>query len=90
MNGVINDVKSLKKFQDQLLDTVDDLQKQLKKTESAVEDVAKTWKDSQFMKFHEGFEEDREKIKPLCKAIEEFEGDVLEPLRKVLQKYLEL
>jgi uncharacterized protein YukE len=90
MDGIINDVDSLKKFQDQLIDTSDDLKKQLQKTENAVDDVAKTWKDSQFVKFHEGFKEDKEKITPLCKAIEEFEGDVLEPLRKILVKYLDL
>ena len=90
MDGIINDVDSLKKFQDQLLDTSEDLKKQLQKTENAVEDVAKTWKDSQFEKFHEGFKDDKEKIKPLCKAIEEFEGNVLEPLRKYLKHYLEL
>ena len=90
MDGIINDVDSLKKFRDELLDTVDDLQKQLKKTESAIEDVAKTWKDSQFVKFHEGFKEDKEKINPLCKAIEEFESDVLYPLEQILRKYLDL
>ena len=90
MNGIINDVDSLKKFRDELLDTVEDLQKQLKRTEDAIEDVAKTWKDSQFVKFHEGFKEDKEKIDPLCKAIEEFESDVLYPLEKILRKYLDL
>ncbi len=89
-NGIINDVDSLKKFRNELLDTVDDLQKQLKKTERAIEDVAKTWKDSQFVKFYEGFEEDKEKINPLCKAIEEFEGDALLPLENTLRKYLDL
>lgn len=89
-NGIINDVDSLKKFRNELLDTVDDLRAQLKKTESAIDNVAKTWKDSQFVKFHEVFEEDKEKINPLCKAIEEFEGDVLFPLEKILRKYLEL
>ena len=90
MDGIINDVESLKKFQGQLLDTSEDLKKQLKKTEAAVDDVAKTWKDSQFVKFNEGFKEDKEKINPLCKAIEEFEGNVLEPLRKILVEYLSL
>ena len=89
-NGIINDVDSLQKFRNELLDTVDDLRTQLKKTEGAIEDVAKTWKDTQFVKFHEGFKEDKEKINPLCKAIEEFENDVLLPLEKILRRYLDL
>jgi uncharacterized protein YukE len=89
-NGIINDVDSLKKFRGELLDTVEDLQKQLKKTEGAIDDVAKTWKDSQFVKFHEGFKEDKARTNPLCEAIEEFEGDVLLPLEKILRRYGEL
>jgi UDP-N-acetyl-D-mannosaminuronic acid transferase (WecB/TagA/CpsF family) len=73
-----------------MLDTVEDLQKQLKTTEMAVEDVAKTWKDSQFIKFKDGFEQDKEQINPLCKKIEEFEGDVLQPLENILREYLDL
>jgi hypothetical protein len=90
MDGIINDVHSLHKFRNKLLDTVDDLQKQLKITEGAVEDVAKTWKDSQFVKFKDGFEQDKEQLTPLCKKIEEFEGDVLHPLENILREYLEL
>ncbi len=90
MNGIINDVDSLKKFRSELLDTVDDLKTQLKKTEGAIDDVAKTWKDSQFVKFHEGFDEDKGKIEPLCKAVGEFESEVLYPLEQVLRKYLDL
>jgi len=90
MDGIINDVDSLKKFRDKLLDTVDDLKAQQKKTEGAIEDVAKTWKDSQFVKFHEGFEQDKEKIDPLCKAIGDFESEVLYPLEEILRKYGDL
>lgn len=90
MNGIINDVDSLKKFRSKLLDTVDDLKTQLKKAEGAIDDVAKTWKDSQFVKFHEGFDEDKGKIEPLCKAVGEFESEVLYPLEQTLGRYLDL
>jgi phage-related tail protein len=73
-----------------MLDTVEDLQKQLKTTEMAVEDVAKSWGDSQFVKFKDGFEQDKDTINPLCKKIEEFEGDVLHPLENILREYLDL
>lgn len=90
MDGIINDVDSLHKFRNQLLDVVEDLQKQLNITEGAVEDVAKSWGDSQFVKFKDGFGEDKELINPLSKKIENFEGDVLRPLEEVLRGYLEL
>jgi phage-related tail protein len=90
MDGIINDVESLHKFRNKLLDTVDDLKTQLKTTEGAVEDVSKTWKDSQFVQFKDGFEQDKDTINPLCKKIEEFENDVLHPLENILREYLEL
>ena len=90
MDGIINDVDSLRKFRNELLNTVEDLQKQLKRTEGAVEDVAKSWGDTQFVKFKDGFNEDKELINPLCKIIEEFEGDVLHPLENILREYLDL
>jgi len=90
MDGIINDVDSLKDFRKKLIDTVDDLQKQLKTTEGAIEDVAQTWGDSQFVKFHEGFNEDKDLINPLSKKIKDFESEVLYPLEKTLREYLDL
>jgi CRISPR/Cas system type I-B associated protein Csh2 (Cas7 group RAMP superfamily) len=90
MDGIINDVDALRKFRNQLLDIVEDLQKQLKVTEEAIEDVAKSWGDSQFVKFKQGFDEDKELINPLSKKIESFEGEVLYPLEKILREYLDL
>ncbi|MCL2073470.1 MAG: hypothetical protein FWH18_06105 [Marinilabiliaceae bacterium] len=87
---IINDVESMKKFRDGLIDTIEDLREQLKNTEVAIEDVAKTWKDSQFVKFKEGFDKDKEKINPLCEKIKEFEEDVLLPLENILRRYLDL
>lgn len=88
--GIVNDVESLKKFRGELLDTSDDLKEQLNRTESAIEEVAESWGDSQFVKFKEGFEQDKDVIKPLCDEIEDFEYDVLLPLENTLRKYLDL
>ena len=90
MASIQNDVESVKKFRGELLDTVDDLQEQLKRTDAAIEEVAASWGDSQFVKFKDGFEQDKEVINPLCKDIEDFESDVLLPLEKILRKYLDL
>lgn len=90
MAAIQNDVESLKKFRGELLDTSDKLKDQLSRTEAAIEEVAAVWRDSQFVKFKEGFEQDKDVIKPLCDDIEEFEGDVLLPLENILRRYLDL
>lgn len=90
MAGVINDVESLKKFRGELLDISEDLQEQLKRTDAAIEDVASVWKDSQFKKFNDDFQKDKEMINPLCEDIEAFEGEVLKPLEDILRDYLAL
>lgn len=90
MAAIQNNVESLQKFRGELLDTSDNLKDQLSRTEAAIEEVAAVWGDSQFVKFKEGFDQDKDVIKPLCDDIEEFEGDVLLPLENILRKYLDL
>ena len=90
MPAVINDVESLARFRRQLNETSENLRDQLRKTEQSIETVAQGWKDSQFDKFKEGFEKDKEIIEPLCKEIDEFEAEILYPLEKTLRKYLDL
>lgn len=90
MAGIINDYETLHKFRNELLDAVDNLREQLKKTEAAMEDVATVWKDMQFQKYEKEFTKDKDKIEPLCKDIEEFESDVLYRLEKLLITYADL
>ena len=87
---MISDPEAVKKLRNDLLDTVDGLKQQLKKTESAMETVAKEWKDSQFQTFNEGFTKDMEIISPLCDDIEAFEDEVLRPLEEIQREYLDL
>lgn len=90
MASVINDYESVKKFRDELLDTVDGLNAQLRKTEQSMDDVAAVWKDIQFQKYHKEFSEDKEQIPPLCTRLEIYENDVLHPLEEKLRRYLDL
>lgn len=87
MDATINDVEALKDFRNKMLDTVEDLMKQLRRTDSAIENVARTWKDSQFEQFRDNFNKDKEKIKPLSDDIKEFEDNVYY-LEKILRDYL--
>ena len=90
MATMINDWESLQKFQNELLDAVDNLQEQLKKTDRAMETVANEWKDVQFQKYEQEFTKDKDRIEPICKDIEAFENDVLNPLKNILRDYTEL
>ncbi len=90
MAGMISDTESMKRFQNELLDAVDNLREQLKRTDQAMETVAEEWKDSQFQKYQQEFTKDKEKIEPICKDIEEFEGEVLDPMRRIMERYLDL
>lgn len=87
MASMIGNSQAVKKLQNDLLDTVDGLKEQLKKTENAMEEVAKDWKDMQFRKYNEEFTKDKELIPPLCNDIEEFESDVLQKLYEILYEY---
>ena len=73
MYATIYDPEVLKDFCNKMLDTVEDLMKQLRRTDSAIENVARTWKDTQFEQFRDNFNEDKEKIKLLSDDIEELE-----------------
>jgi uncharacterized coiled-coil DUF342 family protein len=90
MSGIINDVDSLRAFRQRLDETAETLQKQLQKTEQAIEDVAKTWDDIKFLEFKKKFDEDKEKIEPLSKKIKEFEDSALRPLEEMLREYLSM
>ena len=87
MASVITNSESLKKFRNELLDTVDNLREQLRATEQAIEEVAQEWKDPQFKKYNEEFNKDKEQLEPLCKKIEEYEDDVLRGLYDIVYEY---
>lgn len=87
MASVITNSTSLKKFRNELLDTVEDLREQLRATENAIDEVSQEWKDPQFKKYHDEFSKDKEQIEPLCKKIEEYEDDVLRGLYDIVYEY---
>lgn len=87
MASMIGNSAAVKKLQNDLIETVNGLKEQLKRTESAMDEVAKEWKDMQFRKYNEEFSKDTELIPPLCNDIEEFESDVLQELYRILYDY---
>lgn len=90
MATMITDADSMYKFCDEVLETVEQLEEQLRATEQAMDEVATDWKDAQFQQYNTKFSEDKEKIKPLCKQLEEYERDILHPLADIVKEYEEL
>lgn len=86
MATIIVDYRELLKFAGNLDVTVDELRKQLLATERALDIVSEKWKDSQFVKFNQRFEEDKYKLDKLCVRIKEFEG-VIQRLAKKVEIY---
>ena len=89
-SSMVTGADALQRFRDDILERVDDLRDQLRKTEAAMDAVAEEWKDDQFRKYNEEFSKDKEEIEPLCKTLEEYEKDVLYPMWKVVREYEDL
>lgn len=90
MPGMINDPEAVRQFRYELLELVDKLQEQLKRTDAAMDEVAASWKDEQFKKYHREFSKDRDTFPSLCKDIEEFESGPLAELQSILEEYGDL
>ncbi len=90
MARMINDSESVKKFCNDIVDTVKKLEEQLRLTEQAMDTVAEEWKDHQFAKYKMEFDKDKEEIKPLCNDLKEHEEDVLYPIYNILRIYEDL
>ena len=88
MSRMITDPEAIQKFRYQILDLVEELQAQAKKTDQAIDDVANSWKDEEFKKYKREFTEDRKMFEPLCKNIEEFESGPLNELQRKAEIYL--
>jgi len=87
---MINDPEAIQRFRYELLDIVDKLQEQLRRTDAAMDEVARSWKDEQFKKYHHEFSHDRDIFQPLCKDMEEFESGPLAELQSILETYNDL
>jgi prefoldin subunit 5 len=86
--AVITNLDELIKFREKIQDAIENLDNQLKKTEASLETVNETWDDIKFKEFYEAFGEDKEKIIPLTKVLDEYQGDILLNLQHKLEDYL--
>lgn len=87
---IITDLDSLKDLRRKLKEVLEELRDQYEQTTKAMDAVAETWQDKQFLDFKAKFEVAQEKLKPLCEQIEEYDEEVLLKLQRWVEKYLEL
>lgn len=89
-NGMHVDPDELYNFRCQLLDLSENLMEQLRRTDAAMETVAKEWQDEQFQKYREEFSEDRDLIQPLSDQINQFQEGPLQQFEIITREYLAL
>lgn len=87
--GIILGVADIKKLRNHFRELSSNLESQLNATEESIEEVAKTWRDENFLMFKNKFEEDKQKIRPLSQKIAEFENTYLFEIERKLIKYTE-
>lgn len=87
---IINDLEAIQDLRRKLSEVLEELRDQYDQTEKAIETVAETWRDKQFLAFKNKFTEDQEKLKPLCEHLEDYDSEVLDKLEKWIEEYLDL
>lgn len=90
MSGFIGmqvDADELHNFRCQLSELSENLMEQLRRTDAAMEAVAKEWKDEQFHKYRDEFTEDRDLIQPLSDQINQFQEGPLQQLEIIVREY---
>lgn len=81
------DAAAVAKFREKIWETAEKLHKTLQETEREIESLSQTWRDGEFKKFAEKFEEDKGKIRPLCTKMREFESETLMRKEVAIRKY---
>ena len=87
---IITDLETIKDLRRKLAEVLEELRDQYDLTEKAIETVAETWRDKQFLAFKFKFTEDQEKLKPLCEHLEDYDSEVLEKIERWVEEYLDL
>lgn len=84
---VINSSAAIHDYRSKITGAIAQLKEQIKKTDSAVETVSESWKDGIFQQFQGNFNEDKEKIIPLCDSLTNYADNLLYSLEKKLEDY---
>lgn len=78
----------LRKVQADLDELAKNLEGQVMRTDSSIEEAAKTWRDERFIEFKSKFGEDKELMYPLISSVREFNDGFLQDTINRLDAYL--
>lgn len=84
---MIIDADELHQFRGALSELSEKLMEQLRRTDAAMDAVAKEWRDMQFHKYRDEFTEDRDLIQPLSDQINQFQAGPLQDLENIIIEY---
>lgn len=90
MGQIILDPEELHNFRRKINQSIEDLQTQLRRTESAISQASESWKDNQFTQFQENFAQDKNRIKELQEVLRHYSDDVLYNLEQKGRNYLDV
>lgn len=84
-SAIENNSTSIHDYRGQIAHAIDELKLNLQKTDSAIDTVSESWKDDNFCEFQENFNQDKEQIKPLCDALDNYASNLLYQLEQKLR-----
>lgn len=84
---VINNPEDVRNYYTKIENYIGSLRDDFTKTENAIKTVSESWKDDQFKQFQNNFNEDKEKIEPLCRLLERY-VELLKDLERKLEGYM--
>lgn len=88
--GLVLDLQTIEKLREDFRELSYNLRRRLDETEVSIDQVAKTWQDENFLKFHNTFKKDKERLEPLFQRVDVFEQEFLTDVEMNLREYLAL
>lgn len=88
--GLVLDLQTIEKLREDFRKLSSELRFRLDQTNDSIEQVAKTWQDDNFMRFHNTFKKDKERLEPLFQRVDIFEQEFLTDVETNLREYLAL
>lgn len=90
IEGLVLDLQTIEKLREDFRDLSSNLRTRLDQTDDGIEQVAKAWKDDNFLNFYNKFKNDKERLEPLFRRVDVFEQEFLTDVEMNLREYLAL
>lgn len=88
--GLVLDLQTIERLRENFRELSSNLRTRLDQTDDSIEQVAKTWRDDNFLNFYNRFKNDKERLEPLFRRVDIFEQEFLTDVEMNLREYLAL